>query len=85
VWRSFINIVEAGKFPAAFGLFKDEANRCVFPVAWSFLKRAVDLISQCGLFLRFGACETLGGIGLAFEDFVITAQEVLLVLYALTK
>ena len=42
--RSFINIVEAGKFPAAFGQFKNEANRCVFPVVWSFLKRAVDLI-----------------------------------------
>ena len=41
---SFINIVEAGKFPACFGQFKNEANRCVFAVVWSLPERAIDLI-----------------------------------------
>jgi hypothetical protein len=84
VWRysaSFINIIEAGKFPAAFGQFKDEANRCVFPVVWSFLKRAVDLISPCGFFSWFGARKTLGGVGLALKNLIIPAQEIFLVLY----
>ena len=31
--------------------------------------------------MRFSASKTLRGIGLAFENFVITVQEVLLVLY----
>ena len=79
--RSFIDIVEAGKFPAAFGQFKNEANRCVFPVVWSSLKRTVDVIFPVGLFVRFPAFKALGGICLAFEDFVISAQELLLVLY----
>src|SRR6266481_6636527 len=81
--QSFIDIVEADKFPAAFGQFKNEANRCVFPVVWSVLKRAIDPIPPVGFFLRFGAFKTLRGIGLAFENFVITAQEALLVLYGL--
>src|SRR5215212_11835064 len=46
--RSFINIVEAGKFPGAFARFKNEANRCVFPVVWSILERAVDPILPVG-------------------------------------
>ena len=79
--RSFINIVEAGKFPAAFGQFKNEANRCVFQVVWSILKRAVDPILPVGFFVRFGAFKALGGIGLAFENFVIPAQEAFLILY----
>src|SRR5207249_3708853 len=32
-------------------------------------------------FLRFGACKTLGGIGLAIKNFVIPPQKILLVLY----
>src|SRR4029077_6180323 len=79
--RLFINIVEAGKFPAAFRQFKNEANRCVFPVVWSVLKRAIDPIPPVGFFLWFGAFKTLRGTGLAFENFVITARETLLVLY----
>src|SRR5439155_5004085 len=72
-------------FPAAFGQFEHEPNRCVFPVVWSFFKRTVDVISPVGFFVRFGAFETLRGIGLAFENFVIAAQELLLVLYGLLK
>ena len=79
--RSFINVVEADKPPAAFGQFKNEANRCVFPVVWSVLERAIDPIPPVGFLLRFGAFKTLRGIGLAFENFVITARETLLVLY----
>jgi hypothetical protein len=79
--RSFIDVVEAGKFPAASGQFKKEANGCVFPVLWRVLEGTVDLIAPGGFFSRFGACQTLGGIGLTFEDFVIPAQEILLVLY----
>ena len=79
--RSFIDVVEADKFPAAFGQFKNEANRCVFPVVWSVLERAIDPIPPVGFFLRFGAFKTLRGIGFAFENFVITAQEALLILY----
>ena len=79
--RSFIDIVEADKSPAAFGQLKNEANRCVFPIVWSVLKRAIDPIPPVRFFLRFGAFETLRGIGLAFENLVITAQEALLVLY----
>src|SRR6266436_5910710 len=78
---SFINIVQAGKFPGALGQFKNEANGCVFPVVRGFLKRAVDLIPPCGFFSRFAGCKTLRGIGLAFKNFVITAREVLLFLY----
>ena len=78
---SFINIVEAGKFPAAFRQFKNEANRCVFPVVWSILERAVDPILPVGFFVWFGAFKALAGICLAFEDFVIPAGENLLVLY----
>src|SRR6266550_4145923 len=78
---SFINIVEPNEFPAALGQFKNEANRCVFPVLWRFLKRTVDVISPVGFLVRFGAGKTLGGIGLAFENFIITARELLLVLY----
>src|SRR4029077_135067 len=52
-----------------------------FPVVWGVLKRAVDLIPLGRLFSRFCLCKTLGGIRLAFEDFVITAQEILLVPY----
>ena len=66
---SFINIVEPNEFPAALGQLKNEENRCVFPVVWSALKRAVDLIAPGGFFSRFGASETLRGIGLAFENF----------------
>src|SRR5436190_7484803 len=80
---SFIDVVEAGKFPAAFGLFKNEADRCVFPVVWSLLEGAIDLVSPCRFFLRLPAPKTLGGIGFAFENFVIPAQEILLVLYGL--
>src|SRR6266496_1700918 len=79
--RSFIDVVEAAEFPAAFGLFKDEANRCVFPVVGCILERTVDVISPVGFLVRFGAGKTLGGIGLAFENFVITARELLLVFY----
>ena len=79
--RSFIDIVEGDKFPAAFGQFKQEANGCVFPVFWRVLERAVDLISPCRFLSRFGAYKTLGGIGLAYENFVVTAQEIFLVLY----
>src|SRR6476646_5825422 len=75
--RSFINIVEAGKFPAAFGQFKNEANRCVFPVVWSILERAVDPILPVGCFVRFGLSKTLCCIGLAFENLAITAREFL--------
>src|SRR5436190_16992734 len=78
---SFINIVEAGKFPAAFARFKHEPNRCVFPVVWSFLERAIDLILSIGFLVRFGAFKTLGGIGLPFENFVVPSQEILLVPY----
>src|SRR5438552_13476438 len=78
---SFINIVEPSEFPAAFGQFKLEANRCVFPVVWCFLERAIDLIPPVGFLVRFGASKTLRGIGLALENFVITAQKVFLVLY----
>ena len=79
--RSFIDIVEADKFPAALGQFENETNRCVFPVVWSVLKRAIDPIPPVGLLLRFGPFKKFCGIGLAFENFVITAQETLLVLY----
>ena len=79
--RSFINIVEADKFPAAFGQFKHEADRSVFLVVWSLLERAVDLIPPVGFLVRFNASKTLRRIGLPFENFVITAQEVFLVLY----
>src|SRR4030095_13991212 len=79
--RSFIDVIEADKLPAAFGRFKNEAYRCVFFVVWSLLKRTVDPIPLRGFFLRFSASKTLRSIGVAFEDFVITAQEVLLVLY----
>ena len=81
--RSFINIVKPGKFPAGLGQFKNEAKGCVFPVLWRVLERAVDLIAPGGFFSRFGADKTLGGIGLTFKNFVITAQEILLVLYGL--
>src|SRR5207245_11304799 len=67
--------------PVAFGQVKNEANRCVFPVVWSVLKRAVDLIPSGGFFSRFGPCKTSLGIGFAFKNLVITAQEILLVLY----
>src|SRR4029077_15142224 len=79
--RSFIDIVEADKFPAAFSQFKNEANRCVFPVVWSVLERAINPIPPVGFFVRFGAFKTLRGIGLAFENFVVTAQKIFLVLY----
>jgi hypothetical protein len=79
--RLFINIVEASKFPAAFGQFKNEANRCVFPVVWSSLKRTVDVIFPVGFFVRFRLSKTLRCIGLAFENFAIPARETLLVLY----
>src|SRR5947207_12363640 len=79
--RLFIDVVETAEFPAALGQLKNEANRCVFPVVWSALKRAIDLIVPSGFFSRFGAGKTLGGIGLAFKNLVITAQEILLVLY----
>ena len=79
--RSFIDVVEAAEFPAAFGLFKDEANRRVFPVVGCLLERTVNVVLPGGLFVRFSAFKALGGICLAFEDFVISAQEVLLVFY----
>src|SRR6476646_11221791 len=79
--RSFIDIVEADKSPAALGQFKNEANGGVFPVVWSVLKRAINPIPPVGFFLRFSAFKTLRGIRLAFEDFVIPAREALLVLY----
>src|SRR5882724_12538130 len=79
--RSFIDVVEAAEFPAAFGLFKDEANRCVFPVVGCLLERAVNVVLPVGFLVRFGAFKTLRGIGLAFENFVVTTQEVFLVLY----
>ncbi len=78
---SFVNVVEADEFPAALGQFKNEANRCVFPVVWSFLERTVDLISSAGFLSRFTARKTLSGIRLALKNFIITAQEILLVLY----
>src|SRR5207247_7960655 len=78
---SFVNVVEADKFPAALGQCEHEANRCVFPVVWGCFKRTVDLIPPAGFFSRFGPRKTLGGIGLAFKNFVVTAQGVLLVLY----
>ena len=81
--RSFIDVVEAGKFPAASGQFKKEANGCVFPVLWRVFERAVDLIAPSGFFSRFGAGKTLAGIGLTFKNFVITAQKILLVLHGL--
>ena len=80
--RSFIDVVEADKFPAAFGQLKNEANRCVFPVVWSILKRTVDVILPVGFFVRFGFSKTLRCIGFAFENFVITPQKVFLVLYS---
>jgi len=78
---SFIDIVERDKFPAAVGQFKDEAYRRVFFVVWSLFERTVNLIAAGGFFLRFGTSKTLRGVGLAFKNFVITAQEVFLVLY----
>jgi hypothetical protein len=83
--RSFINIVEADKSPAALGQFENEANRCVFLVVWSILEGAIDLIPPFGFLVRFSAFKTLGGIGLAFENFVITARKALLVLYGFTS
>src|SRR6266496_2551137 len=82
---SFINIVEADKSPAAFGLFKDEANRYVFPVVGSLLERTVNVILPVGLLVRFGACKTLRGVGLAFKNFVITAQKSSLFFTAFTS
>src|SRR6478752_9932472 len=79
--RSFIDIVEADKFPAALGQFENETNRCVFPVVWSVLKRAIDPIPPVGFLLRFSSFKTLRGICLAFENFVVPAREALLVLY----
>ena len=78
---SFIDVVEADKFPAALCRFKDKANWRIFPVVWSPLKRAVNPTPAGGFFFRLGAFKTLRGIGLAFENFVIAAQELLLVLY----
>src|SRR5204863_6803922 len=63
---SFINIVEPNEFPAALGWLKNEANRCVFPVVWSSLKRTVDVILPVGFFVRFRLSKTLRGIGFAF-------------------
>src|SRR5437762_3561937 len=68
----FIDIVQAGKFPAALGRFKNEANRCILPVVWSFLERAIDLILSIGFVLKFVAVKTVCGIGLVFGDVVIT-------------
>ena len=79
--RLFIDVVEANEFPAALGQLKNEANRCVFLVVWSVLEGAIDLIPPVGFLMRFGAFKTLRGICLAFENFVITARETLLVLY----
>ena len=79
--RSFIDVVEADKSPAALGQFENEANRCVVLVLWSVLERAIDPIPPVGFFLWFGAFKALRGIGLAFENFVITARETLLVFY----
>src|SRR5438552_11569973 len=76
-----MNVVEAGKIPAAFRQFELEANWCVLAVVRSFFERTIDLIPPVGFFVRFSASKTLRGIGLAFENFVVTAQEVLLVLY----
>src|SRR5260370_39260651 len=45
------------------------------------LKGAIDLIPPVGFFVLFGAFKTLCGIGLAFENFVVTAREVLPVLH----
>src|SRR5436190_23696717 len=78
---SFIGVVEAGESPAGFGQFKDEANGCVFPVVRHFLKWAVDLIPPVGFLVQFSAWKTLRGIGLALENFAVTPQEILLVLY----
>ena len=61
--RLFIDVVEAGKFPAAFGQFKNEANRCVVAVVWSVLEGAIDLIPPVGVLVRFGAFKTLRSIG----------------------
>ena len=80
---SFIDVVEAGESPAAFGQFEDEANGCVFPVVRRFLEWAVDLKPPVGFFVLFGAWKTLRGIGLALENFVITPQEILLVFYGI--
>src|SRR4030095_4420611 len=79
---SFIDVVDAGKSPAAFGLFKEEANRRVFPVIGCVLERAVNFVLPRGLLLWFGAGKTLRGICFAFENFGITAQQVILVLYS---
>ena len=79
--RSFIDVVEAGEFPAAFGQFEYEAYRCVFLVVWRLLERAVNVVMLGGLLMRFGPSKTLRGIGVSFENFVITAQELLFVLY----
>src|SRR5438876_8243438 len=84
LWRycaSFINVVEAGKFPAAFGQFELEANWCVLAIARSFFKRTIDLTPPVGFFSWFGGGKTLRGIGLASKNFIITAQEVVLVFY----
>ena len=71
----FIDVVEAGKFPTAFGLFKHKADRRVFLVVRRLLERAVDFIST-GFFFRFGVSKTLGGVRLAIENFIITTQEI---------
>ena len=34
-----IDVIETTEFPPAFGQFKNEANRCVFPVVWSVLEK----------------------------------------------
>ena len=71
----FIDVVESGKFPTAFGQFKHEADRRVFLVVRRRLKRAVDLISA-GFFFRFRVSKTLRGVRLAIEDFIVTTQEI---------
>lgn len=64
---SFVNVVETGKFPTAFGQLKHKADGRVFLVVRSRLERAVDLISA-GFFFRFGVSKTLRGIRLTIEN-----------------
>src|SRR3954465_7375597 len=80
---SLIDVVQSGKFPAGRRQFETELDRCVFPIVRSLLERAVNFSATGRVFLRFGAGETLSGIGFALEDLVVTAQKIRAVFHAL--
>src|ERR1043166_3701772 len=82
---SFIDVIEPGKFPATFASLEDKANRSVLHVVRCVLERTVNFVSLRRFALRLSPGKTLRRVGLALENFCITAQKIRSIVYRLLK